>query len=56
MENEIFTLEELQKYLKIGRNTALDLLKNKKIKAKKVGRQWRILKSEVNKYLIDFDN
>ncbi|MCK5503868.1 MAG: helix-turn-helix domain-containing protein, partial [Thermodesulfovibrionia bacterium] len=47
MKNEILTLEELQKYLKIGRNTAFDLLKNKKIKAKKVGRQWRILKREV---------
>ncbi len=56
METEIFTIEELQRYLKIGRNTAFDLLKNNKIKAKKVGRQWRILKSEVDKYLNDFDN
>jgi len=56
VENEIFTLEELQKYLKVGRNTALDLLRNNKIKAKKVGRQWRVLKSEVYKYLNDFDN
>ena len=52
MENDkVLTLEEMRKYLRIGRNVALRLLQEKEINGKKVGNQWRILKSEVDKYL-----
>lgn len=56
IDDKIFTLEEFKNYLKIGRNTALKLLNDGEVKAKKVGRQWRILKSEVDKYLKDHNN
>jgi excisionase family DNA binding protein len=51
MNEDVFTVKELKKYLKIGENTALKLLKSGKVKANKVGRNWRILKSEVDNYL-----
>ena len=50
-KDEIMTLTELQKYLRITKPTAIKILKEKKISANKVGGQWRILKSEVYKYL-----
>ena len=52
-EDMVFTFDEFRKYLKLGRNTALRLLQTGEVKGKKVGRQWRILKSEVVKYLRD---
>lgn len=54
--DQLFTLKEMRDYLKISETTALKLLKGGKIKAKKLGGQWRIFKSEVDNYLKDFDN
>ena len=51
MNEEVLTVKELQKYLKIGENTVLKLLNSGKIKANKVGHNWRILRSEVDNYL-----
>ena len=51
IEDKIFTVKELKGYLKISDKTALALLRSEKIKANKVGRSWRVLKSEVDKYL-----
>ena len=49
----VFTLKDMCKYLQIGRVKALQLLGTGEIKGKKVGRDWRVLKSEVDKYLKD---
>ena len=50
-EDKVITLGELQEYLRITKPTAIKFLKEGKIRANKVGGQWRILKSEVDKYL-----
>jgi len=54
--DKVLTLKELQEYLKLSEKTVLKLLNDGKIKARKVSNKWRILKSEVDKYLRDFDN
>lgn len=51
VEDRVFTLKQLQEYLQISRPTGIKLLRSGKIKANKIGRDWRILKSEVDKYL-----
>ena len=56
MEDRIFTVKDLQSYLKMSETTVLKLLNSGKVKAKKVNGVWRIFKSEVDKYLKDFDN
>jgi excisionase family DNA binding protein len=54
INREILNFNELQEYLHINKVTAIRLLRERKIKARKVGREWRILKSEVDRYLRDF--
>ena len=49
--NELITIDELCNILAIGRNTAYDLLINKKIKAFKIGRIWKISKLAVEDYI-----
>ncbi len=56
MNDKIFTVKDLQDYLKLGQTTILKILREGKIKAKKVSGNWRILKSEADKFLKDFDN
>lgn len=50
-EDKIMTVEEVAKYLRVHFQTVLKLLRDGSIRAQKVGRSWRILKSEVDKYL-----
>ena len=52
MENKVFTVKEMAAYLKVSTKTAIVLLREKKIQANKVGREWRILRSEVDRYLM----
>lgn len=49
--DELLDVICVMQILGIGRNTALKLLGNGEIPAKKVGRQWRILKSDLESYL-----
>ncbi|MCK5454890.1 MAG: helix-turn-helix domain-containing protein, partial [Calditrichia bacterium] len=49
-EDKIMTVEEVAKYLRVHFQTVLKLLRDGSIRAQKVGRSWRILKSEVDKY------
>lgn len=49
---DILTLKELQELLHIGKNTALRLVQNGEIDAFRVGKQWRILRESVVKFLI----
>lgn len=48
---DILTLKELQKLLHIGKNTALRLVQSGEIEAFRVGKQWRVSKESVAKYV-----
>jgi len=45
--NEIYTLEEAQTFLKISRSTLLRLIKKNLIRTSKIGRQHRIWGKEI---------
>jgi excisionase family DNA binding protein len=46
-ENEVYTLKETQKLLKVSPSTSLRLVKKGIIRAAKVGKQYRILGKEL---------
>ena len=48
---DILTLKDLQKLLHIGKNTALRLVQSGEIEAFRVGKQWRVSKESVAKYV-----
>ena len=50
-QDEVFTTKEAMKYLKTTKDTLLKMIKEKKIRANKIGRGYRILKSEIDNYL-----
>ena len=50
-EDLILNTKEACQYLKISRPTYLKYITTGKIRAKKVGRGWRVLKSELNRFL-----
>lgn len=57
LENDgIMTMGEVCGYLKISRNTADKLIKNGELKAFRVGRVYRILKSDVDSYIHNSQN
>jgi excisionase family DNA binding protein len=50
-KNEVLTTQEAYKYLRISRPTFLRLVYTNQIKARKVGRGWKLLRSELREYL-----
>ena len=52
-QDATLTTNEACEYLQISRPTYLKYITTGKIKAKKVGRGWRALKSELNKFLCE---
>jgi excisionase family DNA binding protein len=48
-QEDILTTKEACEYLKVSRPTYLKCIADGKIKAKKVGRGWRVLRSELKK-------
>ena len=48
---DILTLKELQELLHIGKYTALRLVQSGEIEAFRVGKQWRVSKESVAKYI-----
>lgn len=48
---DILTIKDLQKLLHIGRNTALRLVQDGEIEGFKVGRQWRVTRESVGRYI-----
>lgn len=48
---DILTLKELQELLHIGKNTALRLVQSGEIEAFRIGKQWRVSKESVAKYV-----
>lgn len=51
--DEIITIDELCDILMIGKNLAYRLLTEKKIKAFRIGKKWRIPKSSVEQFILD---
>lgn len=50
-QDELITIEEVMKILKIGKNTAYQLLEDKEIEAFRIGNKWKIPRSSVYKYI-----
>lgn len=48
---EIMTFKECQQFLKIGKNTLLDLIHNREIDAFKIGNRWKIPKESVVEFI-----
>lgn len=46
-ENEVYTLQETQKLLKVSSSTVLRLVKKGIVRSAKVGKQYRILGKEI---------
>jgi excisionase family DNA binding protein len=49
----VMTLEETAAFLKVSETTVYQLLRDGQLKARKVGREWRFLKSQLITYLKD---
>lgn len=50
-ENEVLTTMEVCKYLRISRPTFLKLVYSNQIKARKIGKGWKVMRSEIEGYL-----
>jgi len=50
-EDVVLTTDEATRYLRISKPTLLKHIRHGKIKAVKVGREWRFLQSELYKFL-----
>jgi len=50
-EKNIFTLQEVAKYLKVSAQTITKLIKRGELKARKVGRVYRLTQEDVDRYL-----
>ena len=48
---EILTLKQCQDILQIGKNLMLYLVHNEEIPAFRVGKQWRVRKSDLQRYI-----
>ena len=51
MDERIMIIDELQDRLRIGRNQAYKLVTEKKIKAFRAGKQWKITEAALNEYI-----
>jgi excisionase family DNA binding protein len=51
LDDEVMTLEEVAGFLKIGEQTVYNLTRDAEIPSRKIGREWRYLKSEVLEYV-----
>jgi excisionase family DNA binding protein len=51
MEEQVLTLEEVARVLRVSRKTAEKLVHTGKIRAVKVGRVWRIPRSALEEFL-----
>ena len=51
MDEKVLTIDELQDRLRIGRNQAYKLVTDKKIKAFRTGKRWKITETSLNEYI-----
>jgi excisionase family DNA binding protein len=50
-KNEVLTTIEACEYLRISRPTFLKLVYSNQIKARKIGKGWKVMRSEIEAYL-----
>lgn len=55
-DNDVLTVSQVAEMLQIHPITARKYVREGKIKAKKMGRQWRVTRSAVYDYLQNYDN
>ncbi|MBT6326478.1 MAG: helix-turn-helix domain-containing protein [Bdellovibrionales bacterium] len=53
---EVMTTDDVVNYLKVSRKTLLKLVRNGEIPARKVGKNYRYLRKELEKYLLSDDS
>lgn len=53
MSDAILTVAQAAKYLKVCEKTVRRLISNKELSASRVGKSWRIQKSDIEKYLME---
>jgi excisionase family DNA binding protein len=51
-ERSALTLDEACRYLRLSRPTVRKLFVQREIPARKAGKQWRVLKTELDRYLM----
>ncbi|MGN0650371.1 MAG: helix-turn-helix domain-containing protein [Oscillospiraceae bacterium] len=56
MEEKILTIDDIQKKLRIGRNQAYKLVAEKKIKAFRTGRTWKITEKALEEFIKSSEN
>ena len=49
--SDILTLKETAEYLRVSEQTVYNMIKDRRIKAYKVGREWRFFRSDIMEYL-----
>lgn len=49
--NDILNLNETADYLRVSKQTVYNMIKDGRIKAYKVGREWKFLRSDIMAYL-----
>lgn len=48
---ELMTIEEVMDYLGLSRTSVYDLLRNGELKGVKIGREWRVKKTDMVDYI-----
>lgn len=56
MNNDILTILQTAEYLQVCDKTVRRLISSKQLSASKVGKSWRIKKSDIDKYLLETRN
>ena len=56
MRNDILTISQTAEYLQVCDKTVRRLISSKQLLASKVGKSWRIKKSEIDNYLVETSN
>lgn len=51
IKNQVMTTEDVRQYLQISQATLIKEIKSGKLKARKIGRQYRILSTDLENYL-----
>lgn len=56
MSTEILTISQVAEYLQVCDKTVRRLISNKELSASKIGKSWRIKKSDIEEYLLQTRN
>lgn len=56
MDDEIMTIQQTAEYLRVCDKTVRRLISKKELSASKIGKSWRIKKSDIEKYLLQTRN